>query len=385
MPLTLICRRCGSDVFQIDSFCQECGLAQSRNRLDTELSHSESAFDWPALEADPVPSYDNPCITSLSGQNYEFGSYQLNLDPMDKAPEEETKLHSPIFDSAQHNYQAYDNNLGMRGGWAMVLIDAASVLAIVAFVSALSYWGYKNHTAAANVQKKNSTQSALQTVKSAAAKGEFEQVFKTLSPLPSDELSENQRILLDEAAYRLGQNELAKGQVKKSMSFFNQVSIESDHYVSARQMIFSYASPVVPAQSNEGQEKAQRKSRRWQQPSLAGTDSSSTAAAENPKSARALITKEDKKAGLSDEPVLSIPLIPEIEKANKSQDNSPPEAESGKQVEPGVRKFSESEISHYNRLLAEYFRIHGGKKHAEESTSEAPSFKEWLKQGKPNF
>jgi hypothetical protein len=80
--------------------------------------------------------------------------------------------------------------------------------------------------------------------------------------------------------------------------------------------------------------------------------------------------------------VLSFPVIPEIDRAaSDKQDKS--ESSSPKIEDPPAPKFSESEISRYNKLLARYFIEHS--KPGAEAGSEPPSFKEWLKQGKKAF
>jgi hypothetical protein len=51
-------------------------------------------------------------------------------------------------------------------------------------------------------------------------------------------------------------------------------------------------------------------------------------------------------------------------------------------TETSTPKFSETDVSHYNRLLGAYF---AKRKASPEPGAEAPSFKEWIKQDKPSF
>lgn len=399
VQVTLMCRRCGSEIHFEDLFCQECGLSQEKNTAGREFQANESADNfWPTMDADPLGSGDQHNYTNLFGQTYDFSNYQLDLEPEPDEgikeplessatelvePEtvlepntealpsglEDAKLHSPIFDKAD----LADQKLGMRGGWGMVATDTAVVIAVLAFGLGLGFYAYSKQKTSAEKSRAAHSKTIEASVKTAAGKSDYKTVYRQL--LPSrilGQLDEPKQILFNESAFRLGEQELQSGNPEKALEYFNQVSVESEHYVRARAIIFQHALPVV--QDSKTAEKAstkpERKARIFKQVSNA---------------------LESSPADLSEEPVLSIPVLEELKSTEGSPDtvisqtetssNQSPES-SNEATEPPTRKFSESEISQYNKLLGNHFRLH---KQRSEKSPEPPSFKEWIKDGKPAF
>ncbi|MBX9685639.1 MAG: hypothetical protein K2X27_02990 [Candidatus Obscuribacterales bacterium] len=355
MPITLVCQRCGSEMHQSDAFCQECGLAQKKESLP-EKHVPVSDFDWPALEADPLKLYDAPPVNRSAEQTYEFANYQLDLEPLAAADPAE-KLQSVLIPKAAKSET--DNKLGWRGGYAMLAIDLALPAALLCFVTFLSLFGYKQF----QIHEKNKSTSLLQSIKKAEAKKDYEMLYKQLSSLPT--LSAKQRNLLDQAAYELAESYLAKGEKTKALQFFENVSVESDNYINARGQIFQYG---LPEDLVKYEAKNLRVKEAVKAPPL-----------ETRKNPSPLPLKQDFK--LSEEAVLSIPVIPEIEKSASGDVSAGPTEE-----QSPAQKFSESEISQYNRLLGKFFAAQRDKEESgAENTTEAPSFKEWLKSGKASF
>lgn len=425
MPLTLICRRCGSEVLAQDSFCQECGLTQANVKDRVTLTPEPgtagfSDYDWPTMDADPLSAapVDNPAISNLFGQTYDFSNYQLDLSESKEllasaelaaneseqaqlstaepagitrsANEIETaktdstestlkhvhKLHSPLFDEPDKFSKPVDNGLGMRGGWLMVLLDNAIVIAIVCFAVVLALFAVKLYQKTEAAKATQHARMISDKVKAAALRDDYHGIHKQLGILMADgksDLVERQQALFDEAVFRLGQKELEAGNTVKAVDYFKQVSVDSDHYVRAREMIFQHVSPAQQEVAVE--ETPKPRSRRFRADADAGL---TTNAPSNTNAVRQIL--------LNESPVLSIPEIPEIEKYNNSGNQGI--AEDGSAQEPVAKspspKFSESEISQYNRLLAEYFSKHG-KRSSDDEPADVPSFREWLKQGKPGF
>lgn len=408
MPLNLMCRRCGNEVHFDDAFCQECGLPHDSSSSQSLPAREPSDFDWPPLDpmyyADPLP--ENPAVTSLSGQTYAFANYQLDLESwLDERMETaETSLNEPcavpqpdgalpacpqVPEFAPTSLPAglpsddfvRDNGLGMRGGWAMVLTDLAVAGAVVSFASVLAVWGYNSFQKQEIASQKAAQQKIMSTVLLASAKGDYRSVMDSLAlwkAKTNRNLDEKQQLLLDEAAYQLGQKAIAAGRIAEAVSCLKQVSITSDYYVSARQIIFNYAAPSQQASNLSGPEEA---------PAAAAPATGLKQKRQNHLAvlfpdAAPITPAAPSTPVLSTKPVLSIPIIPEIEKP--SSDKQDAEATQAKAPEPAAPKFSESEISRYNRLLARYFVKHAGQKNQDQS-AEPPSFKEWLRQGKTAF
>jgi len=333
-----------------------------------DLKASQSSIVMPAS---PVAAAD----VSLLGQ-LNFAPAQTVASGQIESRTAAKHLHSPLFDGPPlPTAPAQDNGLGMRGGWSMVAIDLAVVAAVVVFVSAL---GVKTYSDYKKAQAQKIVQLASE-VKSAALKQDYELVYKNLNFIKGKSiLDARQQALFDQSAFRLGQKEFDSGRAAQAMDYLKEVSIESDYYTRARQMIFNFSVPLFQATENDTT--ANTLAQESSTTGKASTDK--TDKANSPKKLSAAALNPSKQ--LSDKPVLSLQVIPEIEKnATASAD----QAETAGRVEPiPTPKFSESEISRYNRQLATYFAKHGSaSESAEQGASEPPTFKEWLRQGKPAF
>lgn len=425
MPLTLICRRCGSDLHAGDVFCQECGLQQATAAcagIETNPSNGDPAKKFVpakgAAEGDPAKEF----ITTESEQKQRSLSknVQIGRSPSGCFPGSATfqaassesesvsaakmaaglrtghpceqaehgmigrrvlpevsqqalgvsaaRLHSPLFDATETK-----NDLGMRGGWMMVSLDTAIVAFTVAFVVALGSFAYATYKKY-NLANDNATSTkAIADAQKAAAKRDFTAVYKTLSSMKSSgkQLNSHQQALMDEALYRLGQEKYSSDP-KAAVSYLKEISIISDYYVSAQEMIFKYASPVVTNAGGKAEEKAGLR-RRKRRAAVVNAVASPAAA--------------NSRVEISEQPVLSIPVIPEIEdKIKKDKDTTGAETqEESIPAEPPLPKFSEAEISKYNRLLGAFLSTQSKEKREQENREEPPSFKEWIRQGKPAF
>ena len=386
---------------------------KDRVSLVDEGVSSHSDFDWPALGPDPMSerSADNLEIREIFAETYDFSNYQLDLSseqiqqeleaaveaitetPVEITPDTVTaaqaatgttdgdtlkqKLHSPLFGqpsplltlNSELTKKPVDNGLGMRGGILMVLLDNAIVFAIVCFAAVLLMFAYKIYQKTDTSKEQLHARQVQEKVKAAAMKEDYESIHKQLAQLIStgeSDLVERQQALFDEAAFRLGQKELAASNAAKAVDYLKQISVDSDHYVRAREMIFQFATPSQDNQSAVLE--VPRTPRRRQ------AQTNETAVQSRP---------------ISENQVLSIPELPELENLSTAENNKEDAAEPAEaQVTEGrqkvsVRKFSESEISQYNRQLAEYFARHS--KRTKDEPLDAPSFREWIKQGKPAF
>jgi hypothetical protein len=264
----------------------------------------------------------------------------------------------------------------MRGGWAMVAIDLAVLASVLSFVTVLGIWGYSNYQKQELARAKSHAQKLAISLQAAVARQDYQMIYSSLMGAKNSsnvQLDERQQALFDEAAFKLGQRELAAGRDSAAADFFQQVSIVSDNYVSARQFLFNFSapsyqprvSPVQPVDTNGSNNRGQRISSRQQS-----------------------LGTLPERAQISDKPVLSIPVIPEIEKNKAESQNAASQGPDGTVAattsasEPPTPKFSESEISRYNRQLAAYFAKQNA---GSDAGAEPPSFKEWLRQGKPTF
>lgn len=449
MPVTLVCRRCGSEVSAKDIFCQECGLTQNHEKTPKPaVGQGMSDFDWPALE-DPMSDTNSGDfrVNSLQNQTYDFSNYQLDLSETDSTEHEATaeaetvlnenccqdtsatqvelnttadcckteasassalatlvsttdsvteetaeKLHSPLFGKDK----PIENNLGLRGGIGMVLIDNAVVIALVCFGLIFSFVGYKMYkdkeTKKATVNKVAVDNSIIEQLKADAMKNDYQAVFDKLNGLRSQGKMEqfNKELpLFNEAAFRLGEKAIEDGDISKATELLKQVATDSQHYARAKELILQSASssaataPVVSAKL--GSDKPAE-----------GTQAEATPQRGVEPAPVVVATPKPVAREISDKQVLSFPVIPEIEKMtaeNNAATGSPAATTTDGQASTGIdpnkatpaasHKFSESDISQYNRMLAEFL----AKKEAsgEDASAEAPSFREWLKTGKPRF
>ncbi len=412
MPLSLFCRRCSSQVDLSDSFCQECGLGQSSELPPTGfqpagfqpagfpptgfpptgssaltnsfqpggLAGGISDNDWPALAPDPLPPQrqaepdQSPQITSLYGQTYKFPNYQLDLDSCssenlqineqaeDAAQDEDAlkesaqkRLHSPIFEGKHKSNQ----NLGMGGGLFMQASDYLMIFSVLVFSLFLGIFGYQSLNRLEKQSKAKTEAEFSEKLKQAKSSlnSDYRNSYKKLLPfvetgkLATDSV---EYAVFNEAAYRLGVIELEQDKPELAVGYFKHVTKSSGHYARVREFLLHYVSPVAVQVLPESRPAKQSSSRRL--------------------------------FILSRKPVLQIPALAELGTAEAS--GSAADANTSGEVlaekNEAIRKFSESEISEYNKLLAAYFAKHTDK-NREEAATEIPSFREWIKQDKPAF
>lgn len=449
MPVTLVCRRCGSEVSAKDVFCQECGLTQNHEKTPKPaVGKGMSDFDWPALE-DPMSDSNTGDfrVNSLQNQTYDFSNYQLDLSETDSTEYEATaeaetvlnesccqgslanevepnsttdccetdssaastvatmasitdsgteetaaKLHSPLFGKDK----PIENDLGLRGGIGMVLIDNAVVIALVCFGLIFSCVGYKmykdNETKKATVNKVAVDSSIIESVKADATRNDYQAVFDKLNGLRSQgkmEQFNQEQPLFNEAAFRLGEKAIEDGDINKATELLKQVAPDSQHYARAKELILqstSRSATTAPAIS----------AKLGSDNSTDATQANATAQRSTDAAPAVVAAPKPVVREISDKQVLSFPVIPEIEKMtadNNAASGSTAATAADGQASTGIdpnkatpaasHKFSESDISQYNRMLAEFL----AKKEAsgEDASTEAPSFREWLKTGKPRF
>lgn len=392
----LICRRCAYEVQSYDLYCQECGLKQETALLNEETVIRNESFEssndsirggefgWPALsdaeyaiaenaadcdhDQNPLADdhvFDNfeqagPPITSICSQSFEFANYQLDLTPVavcqaagelqgdiNHVYSESKKSASGVSlleaDGQQTQLDAEpDNGLGMRGGWFMVASNYAVAASVCAFLSVLVCFVYTNfQNSKAKTEEKKALSLSTQ-ISSHAQNENWEGLYRQLIAAKIlGQLSPKQEQLFDEAAYRLGNKEMQLGNLEKALEYFASVSILSEHYVRAKEIIFQYATPDLTPKQEPRSRRRRQASQSWQQSA----------------------------PPLNTERILSIPELKELSSA-EGQDqtadfagsSSPPSS----QNEPQVRKFSESEISDYNRLLRRHFE----KKRAKQPSSD---------------
>lgn len=471
MPLTIICRRCTTNVQNGDRFCQECGfdlnpdehgavaaVPQKGNQIDFSPESVNSPFDWPALSDDPAAAttrnWSSPAFERKTARALES---QSNLAAFDAAPTIEsaeefsasfddnsvfaiaeelvwndnapvsaasesavkestaTKLHSPLLqkeNKVAHKITSRPNSM---------LTDVALVISLLAFSGALGYQGYKSYF----TSQSNNKTKLVQAAQTASQKNEYESAYKSLFALKimsEKGLDEKQQAVFDEAAFQLGEKALNDGKTKDAVEYFKNISIDSNRYVKAQEIIFEDRNGNAPQKRLSAQSGNSRRTQELTPDTVRNTTSR--------KSLSPNVAPNNPELALSEEKVLSIPVIPEAENADSkpasesvetipgvrsahglliedspsdastgasssASENSYAEAgkitalpgtatDQGKVAEAPTPKFSESEISKYNRLLGRYFAKHS-RKSSSTSAAEPPSFKEWLRQGKPSF
>ncbi len=386
MPISLICRRCGTEVHQDDAFCQECGLKCPGADLAEGLSVPAAsaatgslakAFARATLSDESettrtATAVELPSFAALSASTAEASSSASSSNA--------TRLNSPLFNKAEHP-ELVPNNLGWRGGWHIVLTDLAAIAVVIAFAVLLSNFAINTFKKEQQAQISKQVSSLSKKFKDAAAKRDYKNALQGLMELKATRpLNAREQALLDESAFRLGQEELSKGEKKNAIDHLKQVSVLSDYYVGAQETLFNVMLPaVLPSQPISATKN--RRSRRMVAavPVAEAGSSASTSSAAIGTTTSSTPPGVQQGVQLSDEPVLSIPSIPEIE--SHAGNNTGGDTSAEKPEASPLPKFSESEISQYNHLLGAYF----SRRKVTKPANEPPSFKEWIKDGKPSF
>ena len=417
------------------------------------------------------------------------------------------RLHSPLLEketssktiksdqTTKSDLEKKINNLGMRGGPAMVALDAATVIAVLAFAGALGFWGYNTYyKTKSNEISTNEISKLAGQAQTASKKDEFASTYKSLFALrimSPNGLSSNQQALFDEAAYQLGRRALEAANETDGLEYLKNVSIDSPRYVKAQELIFqNYAkangssapdmvktgtkkngdnsSSNTNSRSNSSNHRSEMLKENGSNEAGASSElkgrSDSTSRIDRNFNRNSNSTNE--RIQLSSRKVLSIPTLPELDKdgtehgnissrklsgesgngESTSSDSSiaedgsisngtsahgltisgvetldsvaaltRPDSGNGggvltfsreddrsprsknkarrdlrqntysalKAEHASVPKFSETEISKYNHLLAQYFTRNASNQGAD--LKEPPSFKEWIKQGQTSF
>ena len=400
MPISLICRRCGTELHQGDAFCQECGLkcpgadlAAEKNvppasaatgslaKAFARATFSDESETTGVTTAVELPSFAAmPASASAAAPS----SSAFSLGASSSA----TRLNSPLFKKAEHP-ELSPNNLGWRGGWHIVLSDLAAIAAVIAFAVLLANFAINTFKKDQQTQLSKQVNDLSKKFKDAAAKREYKTALQGLVELKATRpLNAREQALLDESAFRLGQEELAKGERKNAIDHLKQVSVLSDYYVGAQETLFNMILPAVQPAQAVSRIRNRRSHRiaaaaplvdQGAAASLSTSTSLSTSSTTGASSSASTAPGIQQSVQLSDEPVLSIPSIPEIE--SRAGNNSDGDSSAEKPEASPLPKFSESEISKYNHLLGAYF----SRRKATKSGNEPPSFKEWIKDGKPSF
>ncbi len=561
MPLTLICRRCNTNVQTDDRFCQECGfdlktasaanaspvVPRSGNNFDFSPTENKQ-FEWPSLVEDPASgnskAFSTPALDRKFSRyrdkepNWEGSETSDQIDPhgeqydvtegaelsaytsvetqieqsgleaqsIPQSPTEvppiatsngataesmiattdsasatvagagnaagaakpstisnttseqlvtqsdttETtgattsdttiqlvkRLHSPLLEK-----EAAQKKLQQPKGRPVFLMDAAAIIAVLAFAVALGAWGYNNYSKRELAGANRKGSAAQVSAKNNELLASYKSLF-ALSILSQKGLDTNQQTTFDDAAFRLGQEAFSAGKITEAQDYLKNVSAASANYSKAQELIKS-AETGATGPSNGASSAANNQ---------ASKTSRREPGSNNQKIYLQTPNAQSPDKQLSERRVLSIPVLPELEaQSNSSAEEAavtetseePAKAGNGlviemagdassnteasqasnstsstggvlsfspenairegrprrkrqaassastssqvstknKAQEEPTPKFSESEISVYNRLLGKFIAEHGQKA----AQSEPPSFKEWIRKGKPAF
>lgn len=346
------------------------------------------------------------------------------------------RLHSPLLEK-----EIAQKKPTQSKGRPVFIMDAAAIVAVLAFATALGVWGYNNYSKSELANGNKKVAGAQIASKNNELLASYKSLF-ALSILSQKGLDANQQAIFDDVAFRLGEEAFSAGKISEAKDYLKNVSAASAKYSKAQELIKSAqtgtTTPSTGDSSAENQQ-ANKTSRRELDPNSQRTYSPAPNA-------------QSQNKQLSERRVLSIPVLPELEAQPKSNEeesavtesseeptktgnglviemagdassNSPadqvpssasstggvlsfsPEnairegrprrksqaasnasgsshvATKNKAPDEPTPKFSESEISVYNRLLGRFIAAHGQKT----TQSEAPSFKEWIRKGKPAF
>lgn len=342
------------------------------NEPETARSSATPVVEIQEIAAQTPSEGSGAASPVMAEQNRPAESSEEQIDTAEASIQ---KLHSPLLAKAETKTK---DSSGMRGGIHVVLMDAGAIIAVLAFAGALGFWGYNSYQSSQKVAKEKLAASA----QISSQKDEYAATYKSLFALniiSPNGLDDKQQAAFDEAAYRLGQKAMDAGQKVEAEEYFKNVSLSSQHYVRAQEILFRMNAPVTEEQPLP-----------LKQPAPA---------------ARPVEAVSSQQPSLSENRVLSIPEIPEIsnpskqakdddEAATGAESSSPTSGETGSAgaegtaapetapAEAPIPKFSESEVSKYNHMLGSYFSKHQGQ---HETGTEPPSFKEWIRQGKPAF
>lgn len=372
-----------------------------------------------------------PCTTVAATLDTSAANASASATASDTAAPAIKRLHSPLLEKET----APKKTQTAEGGKHVFLMDAAAILAVLAFAVGLGYWGYNNYSKSELARETKLAKQAQTSSQNNELLATYKSLF-ALSILSQKGLDANQQASFDDAAFRLGQEAYNAERMTEAQDYLKNVSSSSSNYLKAQELI------QKSAQNNNASAEPDRK---------ASGESLRTERTRR----QTIPFSNTSNRQLSDRKVLSIPVLPELEsnpnngteeasKATTSSEDSTstgnglviemsgdtsatsgeptastttsgggvlsfsPEnairqeqpkrqkrhvasavsrnstdnqSSTASKAEPPTPKFSESEISVYNRLLGKFIATHGQKS----AQSEPPAFKEWIRQGKPAF
>lgn len=406
----------------------------------TATTDSMSATDAGAETAIEAAEPGTISNTTLSEKSIAASESVVTMDATttDTTVQVVKRLHSPLLEK-----EIAQKKPTQSKGRPVFIMDAAAIVAVLAFATALGVWGYNNYSKSelANGNKKAAV--AQIASKNNELLASYKSLF-ALSILSQKGLDANQQATFDDVAFRLGQEAFSAGKVTEAQDYLKNVSVASAKYSKAQELIKSAqtgATTPSTGDSSAANQQANKTSRR----ELDSNSQRTYSPAPNAQS-------QNKQ--LSERRVLSIPVLPELEAQSTSIAEEEEPAVTGTSEEPAktgnglviemagdansnadasqapssasstggvlsfspenairegrprrkrqaasnasgsshvstkikaqdepTPKFSESEISVYNRLLGRFIAAHGQKA----AQSEPPSFKEWIRKGKPAF
>lgn len=338
------------------------------------------------------------------------------------------KLHSPLLEKEVHEKKTQ----APKSGQSAFLMDAAAILAVVVFATGLGYWGYSNYTKSESTRTSKLTKQTQAPSPSSELLSTYKALFAQ-SILSQNGLDAKQQASFDDAALQLGQEALAAGKIDEAQEYLKNVSNSSGDYAKAQSLLKSSTTtsgettnqvsepdaplrrqttqsrivptdrqrlsdrrvlsiPVIPEiESSSKQEPAAEQtsesSSQTEEPApnagngivieMAGENSAGEAAAtpSTTNGGGGVLTFSPDNAIRS-----TAPQKPSRRKRADRYSAADTQNPAAKEESP-TPKFSESEISTYNRLLGKFISAHGQKA----AQSEPPSFKEWIRKGKPAF
>ena len=401
--------------------------AQSETGPSVEQTVSRTPQENPQ-SANPAESAETAAIqTSSETESMATASLVSATPATDTTSDTATtvkRLHSPLLEKETSNKKEGVTQPKPR----VFLMDATAVLAIVALAAGLGYWGYSNYSKVDHIKDTKSVKISQESSQNKELLSTYKSLF-AMSILSQKGLDAAQQATFDDAAFRLGEEAFNAGKMAEAQDYLKNVSTSAANYSKAKALIQKASGLDSTTKSVES----------------TATQAERSGTARVSQTTKPQSNLADPRQ-LSERKILSIPVIPELETpsdTNASSEESPQDSSASSEeaggsanglsiemagqpsnasgetassstthggggvltfspdnamrpsvpgrptgrsraatkAEPPTPKFSESEISTYNRMLGKFISAHGQKA----AQTEPPSFKEWIRKGKPAF
>jgi hypothetical protein len=447
-----ICKNCQSSCLPDDNFCQDCGAPQSEQELETiallvppkalltclncgakheslsrycascgSLLSDVGVFTTAAEEAEeaarPAPGLVNPTLV--------FPSNRTGGEPV---LVKSVLLESPLLRGKIHPEQPARSQSYRAPNFLHTVVDLSPAILLLCFFALVVFWVVD----ADRVKGPAALQQAFVRARAQASAKQIDRSLKTMEELAlarHGNLNADERQLLNDDLFAMAEIQAGKGNKKEAIFNLLQITADYSNYAGARDRVKELSALSASEKQNAHLKETTVAPAAKPQGSSGttgampgGTAADKTAGGKDIASSGK--GHNDEAGGLGDQRK-SIMLLQQLHAPGTVPANPPESMVGGRdqsqsakgsaamgrengsaagqasnatgnaahqQAIAGASRYSDADVAHYNKLLAEYFT----KAHADGNQQvtgagaapdhgEPPTLSEWLSQGKPNF